>query len=150
MYAHACVQVHYRTLCSRLATQPGVTTPRQLLDTALRVSAAKAAMAAMRLDEAMKSAGRAKGKAMSSSLHSCRDSYASLVDSLKTSRTTLKNGGSHDDLMSALSAAGTYSTDCKDIFDERPELKSPIPGAQRHVTRLVSNCIELAATIKQP
>ena len=146
----AYVQVHYRSLCSRLATLPAVTTPKQLLDVALRVSAAKAAMAAMRLDGAIRSGGRAKGRAMASSLQSCRDSYASLVDALKTSRTTLRNGGSHDDLMSALSAAGTYSTDCKDIFDERPELKSPIPGAQRHVTRLVSNCIELAATIKQP
>ncbi|XP_047054257.1 uncharacterized protein LOC124660485 [Lolium rigidum] len=145
-----CQQVHYRTLCRRLATLPAVTTPKQLLDVALRVSAAKAAMAAMRLDGAIRSGGRATGRAMMSSLQTCRESYASLVDSLKTSRTTLKNGGSHDDLMSLLSAAGTYSTDCKDVFDERPELKSPISGAQRHITRLVSNCIELAATIKQP
>jgi pectinesterase inhibitor-like protein len=142
--------VHYRSLCSRLAALPAVTTPKQLLDAALRVSAAKAAMAAMRLDGVIRSGGRARGKAMLSSLQSCRDSYASLVDALKSSRTTLRKGGSHDDLMSAVSAAGTYSTDCKDIFAERPELRSPIPGAQRHITRLVSNCIELASTIRQP
>lgn len=141
--------MHYRTLCSTLATLPGVTTPQQLLDTALRVTAAKSAMAEMRLDEAMRS-GLGSTTAMMSSLQSCRDSYASLTDSLGKSRTTLKKGGGHDDLMSELSAASTYSTDCRDIFDERPELKSPIRGAQRHITRLVSNCLDLAATIRKP
>ncbi|PNT72672.1 uncharacterized protein LOC100845383 [Brachypodium distachyon] len=145
-----CQQVHYKTLCSTLATLPGVTTPQLLLEAALRVAAAKAALAEMRLDVAMKAGGAAMGNAMSSSLQSCKDSYASLVDALETSRATLRDGGRKDDLMSELSAAGTYSTDCQDIFDERPELKLPIPGTQRHVTRLVSNCIDLAATIKQP
>ncbi|KAE8819760.1 hypothetical protein D1007_02428 [Hordeum vulgare] len=144
-----CQEVHYRTLCSTLATLPGVTTPQQLLDAALRVTAAKSAMTEMRLDELMRS-GVGRTVAMMSSLQSCRDSYASLTDSLQKSRTTLKKRDSHDDLMSELSAASTYSTDCRDIFDERPELKSPISGAQRHLTRLVSNCLDLAATIRQP
>ncbi|VAH62755.1 unnamed protein product [Triticum turgidum subsp. durum] len=144
-----CQEVHYRTLCSTLATLPGVTTPQQLLDTALRVTAAKSAMAEMRLDEAMR-AGLGNTIPMMSSLQSCRDSYASLTDSLGKSRATLKKGGSRDDLMSELSAASTYSTDCRDIFGERPGLKSPIRGAQRHITRLVSNCLDLATAIRQP
>ncbi|KAL5226739.1 hypothetical protein ABZP36_015004 [Zizania latifolia] len=142
------MQVHYKTLCSTLTTLPGVATPQQLLDAALRVAATKAAVAETRLGEALKSP-KAKGTAMSSSLESCKQSYASLVASLQSARDKLKSGGSHDDIMSELSAAGTFSTDCEDIFDERPELKSPIPGAQRHVSRLVNNCLDLAATIKQ-
>ncbi|XP_062208549.1 uncharacterized protein LOC133910040 [Phragmites australis] len=143
-----CQQVHYTTLCATMTTLPGVTTPLQLLDTALRITATKAAMTEVKLDQAMKLAS-GMGNAMSSSLESCKESYASLVDSLQTTRNTLKSDGSNADLMSELSAAGTYSTDCEDIFDERPELQSPIPGAQRHVSRLVSNCLDLAATIKQ-
>ena len=60
-----------------------------------------------------------------------------------------RSGGGSADLMTELSAAGTFSTDCEDIFDERPELRSPIPGAQRHISRLVSNCLDLAAIIKE-
>ncbi|XP_062185872.1 uncharacterized protein LOC133889357 [Phragmites australis] len=146
--AAICQQMHYKTLCTTMTTLPGVTTPLQLLDTALRITATKAAIAEMKLDQAIKSAS-GKGNAMLSSLESCRESYASLVDSLQSTRNTLKSGGSSADLMSELSAAGTYSTDCEDIFDERPELQSPIPGAQRHISRLVSNCLDLAATIKQ-
>lgn len=141
--------MHYKTLCSTMATLPGVTTPLQLLDTSLRITAVKAAMAEMKLDEAMKSGSVDKGDGMASSLQSCRESYASLVDSLNSTRDTLKSGGRSADIMTELSAAGTYSTDCEDIFEERPELQSPIPGAQRHITRLVTNCLDLAATIKE-
>ncbi|KAL6615872.1 hypothetical protein ACP70R_038142 [Stipagrostis hirtigluma subsp. patula] len=142
-----CQQVHYKTLCTTLTTLPGVTTPVLLLDTALHIAATKAALAEMKLDEAIK-ASTGKGMPLASSLQSCRESYASLVDSLQSTRNTLKSGGASADLMSELSAAGTFSTDCEDIFDERPELKSPIPGVQRHVSRLVSNCLDIAATIK--
>ncbi|RCV26953.1 hypothetical protein SETIT_5G286800v2 [Setaria italica] len=144
-----CQQMHYKTLCTTMAMLPGVSTPEQLLDTSLRITAVKAAMAAMKLDQAIKSGGGAEGEGMASSLQSCRESYASLVDSLNSTRDTLRSGGSSADLMSELSAAGTFSTDCEDIFDERPELKSPIPGAQRHISRLVSNCLDLASTIKE-
>ena len=140
--------MHYKTLCTTMATLPGVATPEQLLDTSLRITAVKAAMAAMKLDAAMRSGGD-KGDGMASSLQSCRESYASLVDSLRSTRDTLRSGGSSADLMTELSAAGTFSTDCEDIFDERPELRSPIPGAQRHISRLVSNCLDLAAIIKE-
>ncbi|RLM48521.1 hypothetical protein C2845_PMPSC055900 [Panicum miliaceum] len=143
-----CQQMHYKTLCTTMATLPGVATPEQLLDTSLRITAVKAAMAAMKLDAAIRSGGD-KGDGMASSLQSCRESYASLVDSLNSTRDTLKSGGSSADLMTELSAAGTFSTDCEDIFDERPELQSPIPGAQRHISRLVSNCLDLAAIIKE-
>jgi pectinesterase inhibitor-like protein len=141
------VQIHYKTLCSTMATLPGVTTPLQLLDVSLRITTTKAAMAVIKLDEAIRSSA-GQGTAMASSLESCKESYASLVDSLQSARKTLGSGGSNADVMSELSAAGTYSTDCEDIFDERPELHSPIPGAQRHISRLVSNCLDLAATIK--
>jgi pectinesterase inhibitor-like protein len=141
------VQIHYKTLCSTMATLPGVTTPLQLLDVSLRITTTKAAMAVMKLDEAIRPSS-GQGTAMASSLESCKESYASLVDSLQSARKTLGSGGSNADVMSELSAAGTYSTDCEDIFDERPELHSPIPGAQRHISRLVSNCLDLAATIK--
>ncbi|CAO2197940.1 unnamed protein product [Urochloa humidicola] len=144
-----CQQMHYKTLCTTMATLPGVATPEQLLDTSLRITAVKAAMAAMKLDKAIKSGGGGEGQGMASSLESCRESYASLVDSLNSTRETLKTGGSSADIMTELSAAGTYSTDCEDIFEERPELHSPIPGAQRHIERLVSNCLDLAATIKE-
>ncbi|OEL23883.1 hypothetical protein BAE44_0015101 [Dichanthelium oligosanthes] len=145
-----CQQMHYKTLCTTMASLPGVATPEQLLDVSLRITAVKAAMAAMKLDQAMKSGGDGdKGDGMASSLESCRESYASLVDSLNSTRETLKSGGGNADLMSELSAAGTFSTDCEDIFDERPELEPPIPGAQRHIRRLVSNCLDLAATIKE-
>ncbi|CAO2166087.1 unnamed protein product [Urochloa humidicola] len=144
-----CQQMHYKTLCTTMATLPGVATPEQLLDTSLRITAVKAATAVMKLDKAIKSGGGGEGQGMASSLESCRDSYASLVDSLNSTRETLKTGGSSADIMTELSAAGTYSTDCEDIFEERPELHSPIPGAQRHIERLVSNCLDLAATIKE-
>ncbi|KAL6840517.1 hypothetical protein ACP4OV_030327 [Aristida adscensionis] len=145
-----CEQVHYKTLCTTLTTLPGVTTPLQLLDTALHITVTKAAMAEMKLDHAIRwSGGQGGGAGLASSLQSCRDSYASLVDSLESCRNTLKDGGSSADLMTELSAAGTFATDCEDIFEERPGLKSPIPGAMRHVSRLVSNCLDLAATIKQ-
>ncbi|CAL4947902.1 unnamed protein product [Urochloa decumbens] len=144
-----CQQLHYKTLCTTMATLPGVATPEQLLDTSLRITAVKAAMAEMKLDRAIKSGGGGEGEGMASSLESCKESYASLLDSLNTARGTLKAGGSSADMMTELSAAGTYSTDCQDIFDERPELQSPIPGAQRHIQRLVSNCLDLAATMKE-
>jgi len=140
--------MHYKTLCTTMATLPGVATPEQLLDTSLRITEVQAAMAAMKLDAAMRSGGD-KGDGMASSLQSCRESYASLVDSLNSTRDTLRSGGGSADLMTELSAAGTFSTDCEDIFDERPELQSPIPGAQRHISRLVSNCLDLAAIIKE-
>jgi pectinesterase inhibitor-like protein len=142
------VQMHYKTLCTTMTTLPGVTTPEQLLDASLRITAVKAAMAETKLDEAINSGG-AQGNPMMSSLETCKESYASLVDSINTSGDTLKNGGSNADLMTELSAAATYSTDCEDTFEERPELQSPIPGAQRHISRLVSNCLDLAATIKE-
>lgn len=138
--------MHYKTLCTTMTTLPGVMTPEQLLDASLRITAVKAAMTEMKLDRAIKSSG-AQGNAMMSSLETCKESYASLVDSINTTRNTLKSGGSNADIMSELSAAATFSTDCEDTFDERPELKSPIPGAQRHISRLVSNCLDLAATI---
>lgn len=144
------MQLHYKTLCTTMTTLPGVTTPEQLLDTALRITGVKAAMAETKLDEAIKSSGGAQaGNPLMSSLETCKESYASLVDSINTSRDTLKSGGSNSDLMTELSAAATYSTDCEDTFEERPELVSPIPGAQRHISRLVSNCLDLAATIKE-
>lgn len=143
------VQMHYKTLCTTMTTLPGVTTPELLLDASLRITAVKAAMAEAKLDEAMKAPGAAQGNPLKSCLETCKESYASLVDSVNTSRDTLKNGGSNADLMSELSAAGTYSTDCSDSFEEWPDLQSPIPGAQRHITRLISNCLDLAATIKR-
>uniref|UniRef100_A0A0D9V4N7 Pectinesterase inhibitor domain-containing protein n=1 Tax=Leersia perrieri TaxID=77586 RepID=A0A0D9V4N7_9ORYZ len=144
-----CQEVHYKTLCSTLTTLPGVMTPKQLLDAALKVAATKAGVAEARL-QAIKLPGGGKKdtSGMSSTLDTCKTSYASLVDALQKARKTLSGGGSHDDLMTDLSAAGTFSTDCADAFDEFPDLTPPIPGAQRHVSRLVSNCLDLAATMK--
>lgn len=144
------MQVHYKALCGTLTTLPGVMTPQQLLDAALRVAESKAMMAEKRLADVMKSrAVKAEGTSMSSTLDTCKGAYSSLADALQKARDTIKSGGSHDDLMTELSSASTFSTDCGEAFDEFPDLTSPIPGAQCHVNRLVSNCLDLAATIKE-
>uniref|UniRef100_J3L3A4 Pectinesterase inhibitor domain-containing protein n=1 Tax=Oryza brachyantha TaxID=4533 RepID=J3L3A4_ORYBR len=165
--ADICKEVHYKTLCGTLTTLPGVMTPQQLLDAALRVAATKAGMAGERVNEVIKSSKGKDGGGMSSALGTCKTSYASLVEALQKARRTLNGGGgpgdlmtekarrtlngggSHDNLMTDLSAASTFSTDCSDAFDDFPDLTLPIPGVQRHVTRLVTNCLDLAATIKQ-
>ncbi|EAY75522.1 hypothetical protein EE612_005228 [Oryza sativa] len=148
--AAICQEVHYKALCGTLTTLPGVMTPQQLLDAALRVAESKAMMAEKRLADVMKSrAVKAEGTSMSSTLDTCKGAYSSLADALQKARDTIKSGGSHDDLMTELSSASTFSTDCGEAFDEFPDLTSPIPGAQRHVNRLVSNCLDLAATIKE-
>ncbi|CAD6237205.1 unnamed protein product [Miscanthus lutarioriparius] len=100
-----CQQMHYQTLCTTMTTLPRVTTPEQLLDASLWITAVKEAMAETKLDQAIKSGG-AQGNPMMPLLETCKESYASLVDSINTSWDTLKSGGSNTDLMSGVVRGG--------------------------------------------
>jgi len=143
----ACEQLEaYKRVCYTLTKLPGVTTPRVLLEMAVKVALGRAKVAKATFDAA-KLATKA-GTPLVSILGSCEQNYDDLVDALeKASRTMAKRGGSSYDLVNTMTAASTYAGDCDTWYDER-SIKSPYEEMQRHLSQVVSVGLGLAAKTK--
>lgn len=133
-------------MCHTIAKLPGVTTPRSLLEAAVRVSISKAKMAKGRFAEAMKASH--EGDPMASILQSCSQNYDELVYGLEQVQQSIEAHDSHSNLVSKMSAASTFAADCDNWFEER-EIKSPYQRMQNNVARVVSNTLGIAALVKQ-
>jgi len=143
----ACEQLEaYKRVCYTLTKLPGVTTPRVLLEMALKVALGRAKVAKATFDAARLSTKA--GTPLVSILGSCEQNYDDLVDALeKASRTMAKRGGSSYDLVNTMTAASTYAGDCDTWYDER-SIKSPYEEMQRHLSQVVSVGLGLAAKTK--
>ncbi|CAM0954156.1 unnamed protein product [Alopecurus aequalis] len=131
-----------RRACYTMAKLPGVTTPRALLDAALRVALGRARALKAKFDEAK--ATSKKGNPMASILGSCDKNYDDLVSALEEASRALHKGGSSYNLVTKMSAASTYATDCDNWFSER-SLTSPYESVQRHAAQAVSVALGVAA-----
>ena len=132
-------------MCLTITKLPGVTTPRSLLEAALRVALGRARALKATFDAAK--AGAKAGNPMASILGSCDKNYDDLVDALEEATRALQKGGSNFALVTKMSAASTYATDCDNWFSER-SLTSPYEAVQRHAAQAVSVALGVAAKNK--
>ena len=134
-----------KKVCLTITKLPGVTTPRSLLEAALRVALGRARALKATFDAAK--AGAKAGNPMASILGSCDKNYDDLVDALEEATRALQTGGSNFALVTKMSAASTYATDCDNWFSER-SLTSPYETVQRHAAQAVSVALGVAAKNK--
>ncbi|XBJ12097.1 uncharacterized protein [Aegilops tauschii subsp. strangulata] len=139
----ACDQLEaYQRVCHTLLHLPGVTTPRALMETAVRVALGRARAAKVTFDAAKAASGA--GNPMASILGSCEQNYDDLVDALEgVSRAMHKPGTSSESLVEKMTAASTYAGDCDNWYEER-DVKSPYEVMQRHLAQMVSVALGLA------
>ncbi|TVU20407.1 hypothetical protein EJB05_36614 [Eragrostis curvula] len=142
-----CDQVKFRTMCRSLTRLPGVTTPRDLLEAAVRVTITKAKQAKRRVDTYL--ASYHGGNPMVSMLETCSQAYGSVADSLVETQRLIDSHASNGELNRQLSSVTTDALDCNNAFDERPEIVSPFPGTVRNMYRLADNILNIAFAIKQ-
>ncbi|KAM0877214.1 hypothetical protein ACQ4PT_035647 [Festuca glaucescens] len=134
-----------KKVCYTIAKLPGVATPRSLLETAIRVALGRARALKATFDAAK--AAAKTGNPMASILGSCDKNYDDLVDALEEATRSLQKGGSNFNLVSKMSAASTYATDCDNWYSER-SLTSPYEAVQRHTAQAVSVALGVAAKNK--
>jgi len=134
-----------KKVCRTFAKLPGVTTPRALLEAAIRVALGRAKALKATFDAAK--AGAKRGNPMASILGSCDKNYDDLVDALAEASRALQKGDSNSNLLAKMSAASTYATDCDNWYSER-SLTSPYETVQRHAAQAVSVALGIAAKNK--
>jgi pectinesterase inhibitor-like protein len=141
----ACDQLEgNKKVCYTIAKLAGVTTPRTLLETAVRVALGRARALKATFDVAKATAKT--GNPMASILGSCDKNYDDLVGALEEVTRSLQKGKTGD-LVSKMTAASTYATDCDNWYSER-SLTSPYEAVQRHTAQAVSVALGVAATSK--
>jgi pectinesterase inhibitor-like protein len=141
----ACDQLDgNKKVCYTIAKLAGVTTPRSLLETAVRVALGRARALKATFDVAKATAKT--GNPMASILGSCDKNYDDLVGALEEVTRSLQKGKTGD-LVSKMTAASTYATDCDNWYSER-SLTSPYEAVQRHTAQAVSVALGVAATSK--
>ncbi|TVU20408.1 hypothetical protein EJB05_36615, partial [Eragrostis curvula] len=138
-----------RTMCRSLTKLPGVTTPRDLLEAAVRVTITKAKQAKRRVDTYAASYHGGNPMVSMLLLETCSQAYGSVADSLVETQRLIDRHASNAELNRQLSYVTTDALDCNNAFDERPEIVSPFPGTVRNVYRLADNILNIAYAIKQ-
>ncbi|THU73734.1 hypothetical protein C4D60_Mb04t25990 [Musa balbisiana] len=138
----ACKKASYPDLCKSLAPSASV---GSLTGASIDVATSKAKEAAAISAKLMKVPGTEK--LMKSTLYVCRDAFSSVADSLQLSAKNLKDAA-HIDLMVNLSAAMSLTANCADAFHDWPGLVSPVADINDHLSKLVSNSLDLASTLK--
>jgi pectinesterase inhibitor-like protein len=99
----------YSKLCEKIAKgSPMITSPNTLVQANVAAAIDSAHNVSGQVTSLMKSSSRDYQGIMGSALNACKDSYDSALDALQKSQTLLKGKGSHDDLMTQLSAASQY------------------------------------------
>uniref|UniRef100_A0ACD5T7V4 Uncharacterized protein n=1 Tax=Avena sativa TaxID=4498 RepID=A0ACD5T7V4_AVESA len=134
-----------KKVCYTISKLPGVTNPRTLLETAIRVGLSRAKGLKATFDAAKLAAKM--GNPMASILGSCDKNYDDLVSALEEASRAVEKGKSGSDLVTKMSAASTYATDCDNWYQER-NLVSPYEAVQRHAAQAVSVALGVAATSK--
>ncbi|KAL5231640.1 hypothetical protein ABZP36_030416 [Zizania latifolia] len=143
--AWTCDHVRYKKMCHALRAKiPGAGSPRELLRVALRVSLSKAAAAAAKFEEAKRASH--EGNPMASILDTCSKSYGDLVDELEQAQRCVDANDTRANIVSKMTAASTFAGDCDDSFEEMG-VESIYEGMQRHVARVVSSTLAIAAKI---
>ncbi|URD99446.1 PMEI [Musa troglodytarum] len=138
----ACKKASYPDLCKSLAPSASV---GSLTCASIDVATSKAKEAAAISAKLMNAPGTEK--LVKSSLCVCRDTFSSTADSLQLAAKNLKDAA-HNDLMQNLSAAMSFTGSCADAFQDWPGLVSPVADVSDHLTKLVSNSLDLASTLK--
>lgn len=99
----------YAKLCERVASREvdgiRVTSPATLVEASVATAINSAEKVSVQVASLMKSSSDDYKGIMGSALQACKESYDSTIDALQQSQTLLKDRGSHDDLMTQLSAA---------------------------------------------
>uniref|UniRef100_A0ACD5U076 Uncharacterized protein n=1 Tax=Avena sativa TaxID=4498 RepID=A0ACD5U076_AVESA len=134
-----------KKVCFTISKLPGVSSPRTLLEMAIRVGLNRARALKATFDAAKLAAKM--GNPMESILGSCDKNYDDLVSALEEASRAVEKGKSGSDLVSKMSAASTYATDCDNWYQER-NLVSPYEAVQRHAAQAVSVALGVAATSK--
>uniref|UniRef100_A0ACD5TED1 Uncharacterized protein n=1 Tax=Avena sativa TaxID=4498 RepID=A0ACD5TED1_AVESA len=134
-----------KKVCFTISKLPGVSSPRTLLEMAIRVALNRARALKATFDAAKLAAKM--GNPMESILGSCDKNYDDLVSALVEASRAVEKGKSGSDLVSKMSAASTYATDCDNWYQER-NLVSPYEAVQRHAAQAVSVALGVAATSK--
>ncbi|KAG8086261.1 hypothetical protein GUJ93_ZPchr0010g9356 [Zizania palustris] len=145
--AWTCDHVRYKKMCHALRAKiPGAAagSPRQLLRVALTVSLSKAAAAKAKFEEAKRASHL--GNPMASILDTCSKSYGDLVDELEQAQRCVDANDTRANIISKMTAASTFAGDCDDSFEEMG-VESIYDGMQRHVARVVSSTLAIAAKI---
>ncbi|RWW05580.1 hypothetical protein GW17_00031135 [Ensete ventricosum] len=138
----ACKKASYPDLCKSLAPSKSV---GSLTGAAIDVATSKAKEAAAISAKLMNVPGTEK--LVKSGLCDCRDTFISAADSLQLAAKNLKDAAQYD-LMQNLSAAMSLASTCSDTFEDWPDLVSPVADINDHLTKLVSNSLDLASTLK--
>jgi pectinesterase inhibitor-like protein len=96
----------YSKLCEKIARgSPTITSPNTLVQANVAAAINSAHKVSGQVMTLMKSSSQDYKGIMGSALNACKESYDSALDALQKSQTLLKGKGSHDDLMTQLSAA---------------------------------------------
>ncbi|XP_006655544.1 uncharacterized protein LOC102716695 [Oryza brachyantha] len=146
--ALTCEHVRNKRMCDTLRKLPGVSSPRDLLSAAVKMSAAKAKAAKARFEAAAASSSSKAGNPTASILDTCISGYDSVVAALEEVQQCIDAKDSKATLVSKMSAAATFTDDCDDAFVEFAEAPS-FAAVQRNVRRVVSSTLAIAAKLKQ-
>ncbi|KAJ4768910.1 Pectinesterase inhibitor domain containing protein [Rhynchospora pubera] len=139
--------IQYQKICLKVAKASGATSPNALVQANVEAAITTTQQAAIQVGKLMNSSSQDYQGIMGSALHACQESYDSLLDALHQSQVLLQTRGSHDDLMTQLSAASTHVTTCTDSVGEVPEASYPPEKVHSLLGKLVSNTLDLGAKL---
>ncbi|KAJ1688476.1 hypothetical protein LUZ63_019866 [Rhynchospora breviuscula] len=137
----------FQKVCLKVAKASGATSPNALVQANVEAAITTTQQVSKQVEKLMNSSSQDYQGIMGSALSACRESYDSTLDALQQSQALLQNRGSHDDLMTQLSAASTFVTTCKDSLGEVPEASYPPEKVHTLLHKLVSNTLDLGAKL---
>ncbi|XP_010923103.1 uncharacterized protein [Elaeis guineensis] len=137
-----CRRAEFPRLCQSFVPDVRTVTAESMIEATVwaAVSGAKAAKA---LADALMDSPTT-GSEVKGGIDVCRQNFDMLVLDLQKGLENIKGAGSHDELMSNLSAALSDIDSCDESFNEAPGLKSPVSHLTSNLRKLALNSLSLA------
>ncbi|EAY98884.1 hypothetical protein OsI_20840 [Oryza sativa Indica Group] len=136
-----------KKMCNTLRKLPGVSSPKELLTAAVKLSMRKAKAARARFEAAARAAE--KGTPMESILDTCKEGYDSTVSALQEVQRCIDANDSKASLITKMSAATTFTGDCGNAYEERElEPSLALKATKNNVNRVVTGALAIAAKLK--
>uniref|UniRef100_A0A0D3GAC8 Pectinesterase inhibitor domain-containing protein n=1 Tax=Oryza barthii TaxID=65489 RepID=A0A0D3GAC8_9ORYZ len=136
-----------KKMCNTLRKLPGVSSPKELLTAAVKLSMRKAKAARARFEAAARAAE--KGTPMESILDTCKEGYDNTVSALQEVQRCIDANDSKASLITKMSAATTFTGDCGNAYEERElEPSLALKATKNNVNRVVTGALAIAAKLK--
>ncbi|XP_008780166.1 uncharacterized protein LOC103699958 [Phoenix dactylifera] len=140
--SNVCKRAEFPRLCEAFVPKLRTATAESVIETTVRAAVSGAKDAKVLADKLMDSP--TTDNEVKGGLDVCRQNFEMLLLDLQKGLENLKGAGSHNNLMSNLSAALADIDSCDDSFNEAPGLKSPVSHLTSNLRKLALNSLSLA------